>query len=93
MTNEQWLREDADFQEHQREHNIAMIPAVEDAGRLRAAADELAAKDRELAELRALVDEALTEFDAAVGEGPQPYRLCRIPHGWATVARALRSSR
>jgi hypothetical protein len=36
-----WLRDDADFQDHQRENGIPMLPAAEDAPHLRAAADML----------------------------------------------------
>lgn len=55
----EWLRIDADFQEHQLEHNIPMVPAAEDAPRLRAAADALEAQAAEIARLKSETHRAL----------------------------------
>jgi hypothetical protein len=48
----EWLQADSDFQEHQRDHYIAVVPAAEDATMLRAAAAELTRLAEENAWLR-----------------------------------------
>lgn len=74
MTNEQWLRE---LQKRS-------VFGAANASRIISCADELAAKDRELAELRALVDEQI-----AAPSNPNSERSRK----WRERARALRSSR
>jgi len=67
--NVEWLRKDADFQEHQREHNIAMVPAAEDATRLRACADELAELRKENERLSASL-QLVAQMDGLTLLGP-----------------------
>jgi len=93
--NVEWLRKDADFQEHQRENNIAMVPAAEDATRLRACADELAELRKEVERLRASLN-LVAQLDGQTLLGPSDldfdHLTKRVPDQcWAHEVGAARA--
>lgn len=92
MTNEQWLREQA-------RNMVSIIDSLrtldaletrECVDRYQAIADELAAKDRELAELRALVDSEIQRLDYLLSINND---RGTSEASWLDRARALRSGK